>query len=222
MRIRIVLLLTFIVFLSCNGRKQNSIITEESTNLRVGGDCEVGYCELMYLGIPKKINPIDTSAGWSEKGQKLLVTGTVFKNDGFTPAPNVIVYYHHTDADGYYSPRNDKPENQTRHGHIRGWVKTDSNGKYAIYTLRPAPYPNELFPAHIHWLVKEPEIANEYWIDDLVFEDDPLLISFRKQNPYGDRGGSGVAKVTQQGNVQHVKRDIFLGHNIPNYPESGN
>ena len=26
-----------------------------------------------------------------------------------------------------------------RHGHIRGWIKTDDNGNYSIYTIKPAP-----------------------------------------------------------------------------------
>lgn len=207
--------------MGCNGRKQNTLPTATAgqTAIRVGGECETGYCELMYLGMPDKINPTDTSAGWHEKGQKLVVTGTVYQTDGTTPAPEVVVYYHQTDADDYYSPRNDKPENQTRHGHIRGWVKSDANGKYSIYTLRPAPYPNEIFPAHIHWLIKEPTISNEYWVDDLVFEDDPLLLPFQKQNPSEDRGGNGISKVVQRDNIQHVKRDIVLGLNIPDYPE---
>ena len=207
----------------CNGQHQNAKQdTNQNSNkntVRVGGDCEPGYCDLMYLGMPKKINPVDTSAGWYEKGQKLVVTGTVFQIDGKTPTPNVIVYYHHTDNDGYYSPRNDKPENKTRHGHIRGWVKTDRNGKYAIYTIRPAPYPNEELPAHIHWLIKEPDIGNEYWVDDLVFDDDKLLIPFRKNHPLENRGGSGIERILVKDDLQIVEHDFILGLNVPNYPK---
>ncbi len=159
----------------CSGHTQHTgdSGTEQQTQSgRVGGECEAGYCDLIYKGMPEEINSVDTSAGWYEKGEKLMVTGTVFKADGKTPAPDVIVYYHHTDNNGYYSPGNDKPEDQTRHGHIRGWVKTDEKGNYTIYTIRPAPYPGREFPAHIHWLIKEPAIKNEYWVEDLVFDDD--------------------------------------------------
>lgn len=66
----------------CNGQNQNIIkyVNQNSndTNERVGGDCEAGYCDLIYNGMPEKINSVDTSAGWYEKGQKLIVTGTVF------------------------------------------------------------------------------------------------------------------------------------------------
>ena len=169
--------------------------------------------------MPKEIKAEDTSPGWNEKGQKLIVTGTVFKIDGRTPAPNVVIYYHQTDSDGYYSTRNDKPENQTRHGHIRGWVKTDPNGKYTIRTIRPGPYPGREDPAHIHVMVKEPDIANEYWLDDLVFDDDKRLIPFRKRHPASaPRGGSGTLFPLIKGDIQIAEHDIILGLNIPNYP----
>lgn len=206
------------LLLGCN--KQNKSAGQNSTNQadRVGGECEAGYCELMYLGMPKEMNSVDTSAGWFEKGQKLLVTGTVFQIDGKTPAPNVIVYYHQTDNDGYYSPGND-PESQTRHGHIRGWVKTGGDGKYTIYTIRPAPYPNEELPSHIHWLIKEPDIKNEYWVDDVVFEDDALLIPYSRKHPFENRAGSGIVRVSIKDDLQIAEHDFVLGLNIPNYPK---
>lgn len=205
------------LFIGCKSHSQQ----EQGINTsRVGGDCEEGYCELMYVGMPKKINAIDTSAGWYEKGQKLIITGTAFQLDGKTPAPNVIVYYHQTDNNGYYSPGDGSHENNTRHGHIRGWVKTDKNGKYSIYTIRPAPYPNENLPAHIHLIIKEPDIKNEYWIDDLVFDDDKLLIPYRKKYPEtAPRCGSGTLRILLKDSLQIAEHNIILGLNIPNYPK---
>jgi len=208
------------LLVSCNAQTQNDNQNSNSKTNNVGGDCEEGYCELIYLGMPKEIHSVDSSAGWYEKGQKLMVTGTVFQIDGKTPAPNVIVYYHHTDNDGYYSPRNDKPENQTRHGHIRGWVKTDKNGKYTLYTIRPAPYPNEELPAHIHLIIKEPDINKEYWIDDINFDDDKLLLPFlKKHSSEVHRGGSGIVRVLLKDDLQIAEHNIVLGLNIPNYPK---
>jgi len=216
-----------LLLISCDSRGQTptSDRTPEPTRVptdrsaRVGGECEEGYCELMYFGMPKDIGSESTSPGWNEKGQKLIVTGTVFKIDGRTPAPNVVIYYHQTDNDGLYSPRSDRPENQTRHGHIRGWVKTDANGKYTIRTNRPGPYPGREDPAHIHLMVKEPDIANEYWLDDLVFDDDKRLIPFRKKHPASaPRGGSGTLFPLIKGDIQIAEHDIILGLNIPNYP----
>ena len=182
----------------------------------VGGGCD--GCELMYVGMPKVINAIDTSTGWIEKGQRLLLTGTVYKIDGKTPAPNVIIYYWQTDNDGYYSPKNGMDETAKRHGHIRGWVKSDESGKYTIYTIRPTPYPNENIPAHIHTSIKEPNIESEYYIDEFAFDDDKLLTG-EKRKALENRGGSGILRVLISGNLQIAEHDIFLGLNIPNYPE---
>lgn len=214
-----ILLALLTTITSCNGQSRETNKTSYDKTKRVGGECEAGYCELMYAGIPEEINSIDTSAGWYEKGQKLLVTGTVFQIDGRTPESNVIIYYHQTDNDGYYSPRYDKPENQTRHGHIRGWVKTDENGKYEIYTTRPAPYPNTDLPAHIHLMIKEPDIGNEYWIEDINFDDDQLLMPFLKNQSTEKRGGSGIVNVILKDDLQIAEHNIVLGLNIPNYPE---
>lgn len=214
-----ILLVVFNFLISCKEQPKSKPNNSISSSERVGGECEEGYCDLMYLGFPDKINSIDTSAGWFEKGQKLIVSGTAYKLDGKTPAPNVIIYYHHTDNDGYYSPRKDKPENQTRHGHIRGWMKTDNNGKYTLYTIRPAPYPNDSLPSHIHWLIKEPDLKNEYWTDDLMFEDDKLLLPYTKKHKPGNWGGNGIVKTVLKDNVQIAEKNFILGLNIPNYPE---
>lgn len=223
---------TFLALTACNSsnndtpagsmqskNQENNYATTYDSTKRVGGDCEAGYCDLMYKGMPAEINAVDTSAGWYENGQKLVVTGTAFQVDGKTPAPHVIIYYHHTDNDGLYSPQKDNPESQTRHGHIRGWVKTGRDGKYTIYTIRPAPYPGLNQPAHIHWLIKEPDVNNEYWTDDLMFEDDKLLLSFTKENKPKNLGGSGIVQVLSKGNMQFVTHNFILGLNITNYPK---
>ncbi len=89
---------------SCNGQTKTNVTTKKNTNIKtlVGGGCD--GCELMFVGIPKNIKSLDTSAGWLETGQKLLITGTVYKLDGKTPASNVVIYYWQTDNNGYYSP----------------------------------------------------------------------------------------------------------------------
>ena len=215
------IILPFILLLTnCNGKAQQEFPTgtevREQTTGRVGGRCET--CELIYVGMPKSINATDTTAGWQLPGQKLIVTGTVYKADKKTPAPDVILYFWQTDNNGIYANKAGLDPKAERHGYIRGWVMTDKQGKYTIYTNRPASYPNSNAPAHIHMLVKEPTIKNEYYIDDIMFADDPLL-------PKGSRddsdvkGGSGVVKVTSQNGVQKATRDIILGQNIENYPK---
>jgi len=91
-----ILIFSLLNFLtSCNGQtKDNNQTVSNNPTVKsklVGGGCD--GCEIMYVGMPTNISSVDTSAGWTEKGQKLLVTGTVFKLDGKTPAPNVVIYY---------------------------------------------------------------------------------------------------------------------------------
>lgn len=203
---------------SCKGQnpeKANTTQPENQFSKIVGGMCD--GCEIMYEGMPGFINETDTSDGWNEAGQKLIVSGTVFQLDGKTPAPGIILYYWQTDNSGRYSPKPGMTEKARRHGHLRGWVKTDNQGKYSIYTIRPAAYPGERIPQHIHFLVKEPTIKNEYYIDDLYFDDDPFLIEAeRKKLP--QRGGNGIVKTLRNGNIQSAHFNITLGLNIPDYP----
>jgi protocatechuate 3,4-dioxygenase beta subunit len=200
-----VAILLLLISASCQGQQP----------YRIPGRCET--CELMYIGMPSKIPSVDTSVGWKEPGQKLLVSGTVYKLDGKTPAPGVIVYYWQTDNKGLYSPAPNMVKGTERHGHIRGWVKTGADGKYAIYTVKPVPYPNSNNPAHIHILIKEPDIANEYYIDEFVFDDDKFVTRELRDNQ-PKRGGSGILQLKTNGNMQIAKHDIILGLNIPGYP----
>jgi protocatechuate 3,4-dioxygenase beta subunit len=183
----------------------------------VGGGCD--GCELMYVGMPDNISPIDTSAAWHSQEQKLHIAGTVFQSNGQTPAADVIIYYWQTDEKGYYTPREGMDPQARRHGYIRGWVKTDDDGNYSIFTIRPAPYPNSDMPAHIHLSVKEPNIADEYYIDEFVFDDDSLLTA-SKRATMENRGGSGILKVNASADIQYAHHNIILGYNIPDYPKN--
>jgi len=205
------------LLLSCNGQSTSTTKNQTTKGGIVGGPFENG--EFMYIGMPEHIEPVDTSAGWSQQGQKLLVVGTIYKLDGRTPAPNVILYYYHTDINGVYANKKGLDSRVVRHGYIRGWVKSDSNGKYAIYTVRPAPYPNRNFEAHIHPSIKEPNIDKEYYIDEFVFDDDKLLTG-DKRKKLPNRGGSGILRVFKKGELQIAEHNIILGLNIPNYPET--
>lgn len=207
------------ILLSCNGQtkrsRPDSKTKSENVSI-VGGPFENG--EFMYIGMPDKIRSVDTSAGWTQNGQKLLVTGTIYKIDGKTPAPDVILYYYHTDINGVYANKKGLDPRVIRHGYIRGWVKSDAQGKYAIYTVRPAPYPETNFEAHIHPSIKEPNNINEYYIDEFVFDDDKLLTG-EKRRKLPNRGGSGILRVFKKGDLQIAEHNIVLGLNIPNYPE---
>jgi protocatechuate 3,4-dioxygenase, beta subunit len=181
---------------------------------RIGGSFE--NSEYLYYGMPANLSSSDTSPGWSLNGQKLIVSGTMYRRDGKTPAPGVILYYYHTDLNGLYVDGLGLDRRALRHGYIRGWIKSDANGAYTIRTVRPAPYPKESIPAHIHLAVKEPDL-NEYYIDDLVFDDDKLLTTDLRRK-MENRGGSGVLRLLVSGDTQIAEHDLILGLNVPDYP----
>lgn len=164
----------------------------------------------------------DTSPGWTQVGPKILLTGTIYQADGRTPASDVVLYYYQTDIDGRYRHRPDQsrsmpPDELGRtHGWIRGWVKTGPDGRYAIYTVRPGAYPTNDEPAHIHATIKEPDLP-EYYIDDFVFDDDPLLTT-RVRLRMEQRCGSGILRLVRRDEVLVGERDILLGQNVPGHP----
>lgn len=180
----------------------------------VGGGCE--GCEGMFEGMPKQLAAETTVPAPGEPGEPLEISGTIFKADGRTPAPGVILYVYHTDARGLYEPAPGATGWTKRHGHLRGWMKTDARGQYKFQTIKPAPYPGRTIPAHIHPTIKEPD-KNEYYLDEYRFGDDPLLTAQERAREE-KRGGSGIIKLTKNSQGVWVgRRDIVLGQNIPNY-----
>ncbi len=174
----------------------------------------------IYYAMPANIDSKDTSPGWQLNGQKLHVTGTVFHNDGKTPAPNILMYYYQTDPEGKYVHKEGEvrsmPPNRLgqTHGYIRGWVKTDADGRYSIRTIRPGVYPSRTEASHIHVYVKEPDLVEPYYIDNFVFNDDKLLTE-QKRKRLENRGGSGVLQLVEKDGFYLGERDIILRLNIP-------
>lgn len=188
-----------------NGRASTSVI---------GGGCD--GCEGIYENMPQQLSWDTSLTSAAEPGERMEISGIIYQLDGQTPASNVILYIYHTDAKGFYSPAPNMTGLARRHGHLRGWIKTGANGEYKFATIRPAPYPKADIPAHIHPIVKEPD-KNEYYIDEYVFDDDPLLTN-EKRAKLENRGGSGIVHLTRSSEGTWIgKRNIVLGLNIPNY-----
>lgn len=195
--------------ISCNGQSPKLSKSDKP----VGGACE--GCEAVFEFGERDLNPVDTLTGFMFSDPKLKLFGKVYQKDGKTPAGGVILYIYHTDRTGVYPRKGNETGWGKRHGYLRGWVKTDESGNYAFYTFRPAAYQDRSEPAHIHLTVKEPG-KTAYYLDDFLFEDDPLLTPEKKQS-FPQRGGSGVFLPIYQDGIFQIKRDIVLGINIPDY-----
>lgn len=212
------------LFLACGGNPsaQNPGNSVDSVEKRasgpVGGGCD--GCELMFEDMPEEISNVATMPDWASVPNPLIITGTVWSSTGQEPQEGVILYFWQTDEKGLYQPSVDQKGPGRRHGAHRAWAKTGPDGRYILKTIRPAPYPSLTMPAHIHISVKEPEIEDEYYTDDIVFADDPLVTPEYKEKAQ-NRAGNGIIQLTldHDEGIWEGRRDFFLGKNIPNYPK---
>lgn len=122
---------------------------------------------------PAQLSSRGRIAPANEPGTPLVISGFVVAADGKTPAPGVVVYAYHTDNDGLYTRTGASEEIGENNPRLRGWVKTDQQGRFEFTTIKPAPYPHRNVPAHIHvqaWGAGYPR----QWFD-VEFKGDPLL-----------------------------------------------
>ena len=210
-------LILLIALISFTGSSQSNIQKNKASQKVVGGTCE--GCEAIYESpvLFEKLSYADTLPGFNEPGPKIKISGVVFKNDGKTPAKDVIMYVYHTDQSGRYSQKGNESGWGKRHGYIRGWMKTNERGEYTFYTLRPAAYPQRNDPQHIHVTIKETD-KNGYSIDAYQFDDDPLLTK-SERSKLKNYGGDGIIQLKLVNGIWEAKRNIILGLNVDNYPE---
>src|SRR5688572_14348078 len=101
-----IMFFSMIIHLSCSQAPR-----KKEADKIVGDGCE--GCEAVSEYGNKTLNAIDTLPDFDEQGPKILVTGTIFKRDGRTPAKNVILYIYHTNQQGIYQAK----------GNEKGWAK---------------------------------------------------------------------------------------------------
>jgi Dioxygenase len=184
----------------------------------VGTPCE--GCDAVFIGMPASVGVEGRLAPAGEPGVPMLLQGTV-SNAAGQPAAGIIVYAYQTDAKGVYPSAPSLPGSASRHGRLRAWARTDAQGSYRFATIRPAGYPNTDIPEHIHLHVIEPGRCT-YYIDDVLFEDDPRLTPRQRAAHEHGRGGSGIVRPTRDASgTWQARRDIRLGAGIGDYGQCG-
>ncbi|MCF7568603.1 hypothetical protein L3X37_09520 [Sabulilitoribacter arenilitoris] len=160
----------------------------------------------------KKLNSVDTIPDFAYRTSKLKITGTIYENDGKTPAKNILLFIHQANENGNFEL---KKHNKKRYVKHRGWVRTDENGRYTFYTFIPGKYmfDNEL--TQILPIIKEPN-KTEYKIESFVFDNDPLLTKscrskIEQTNP------NRILKLDKKEGLFVANRDIILGKELEIY-----
>lgn len=116
---------------------------------------------------PDVIERVGRIAPPAEPGEPLRILGTAWLEDRKTPARGAVIFAYQTDAEGLYH----EPRAST--WRLRGWTRTDANGRFEFHTIRPGSYPNSRIAAHVHFTMEAPGLPRR-WTADLEFADDPL------------------------------------------------
>jgi len=167
-------------------------------------DCE--WCGAQDA--PNDLSSVMVIPGPDEPGERIVLRGRVFEADGRTPAPGVLMYAYHTDATGVYRTEGGETGNGRRHGVLRGWLRTDEDGRYEIRTIKPGVYPSRTEAAHIHVTLTPPG-AEEDWVPSFLFEGDELITpAERRSSERAGRFGFIVELEPGEGGVLVGERDL--------------
>lgn len=145
---------------------------QEFADNSVLSDADYKKRSAIYDYSEANLNNVDSIPDFSEKAEKLKITGTIYQSDGVTPAKDVILYIFQPDENGNYQMERDA--NRKRYVHHRAWIKTDADGKYTFYTFMPGKLFRTKELKQIHRIIKEPGKA-EQELAPFFFNDDPLI-----------------------------------------------
>lgn len=208
-----IIFLTFALLYSCSDGKQN-ISVQGKENVNLSDTCGDGDAntECCFVHMPEEVNSIIKIAHENEPGNRILIKGKILMNDSLTPIQDVFIYAYHTDNNGYYSKKGNEKGVHKFHGRLHGWGKTDAFGNFEISSIKPARYPENRFPAHIHAVLKIPGKI-PFYINDFVFKDDALVNESYVNSLYAP-GGSGVIELKKNAeNILTGERIIILDLN---------
>jgi protocatechuate 3,4-dioxygenase beta subunit len=167
----------------------------------------VGYALCGSCTVPKDVSSEVTLVPKDEPGERMILSGRIYKEDGVTPASGVTLFLYQTDAGGYYH----RPKEDVFAPRLRGWLRTGMDGRYEIRTVKPAP---EVLasdePAHIHVQIFGQGIP-EYFLREFWFEGDPHIKSNEREQLSKLATYSPIIRLTKdKDGVSVGRRDIRL------------
>ena len=180
-----------------------SMLVDAINHRRPAGATETTVLGPFYVqGPPEFVHGADVSGAMT--GLKLHVAGTVAALDG-TPIAGAIVDIWHADAEGFY----DVQQSDDLSGRAR--FRTDQDGRFQFWTIRPAAYPiphdgpvgqmlehqgrHPYRPAHVHFMIAAPGYetlvthvfaeGDDYLDSDVVFGVKDSIIRPYTEHPAG-------------------------------------
>ncbi|MBT8324789.1 MAG: hypothetical protein KJO96_05765 [Winogradskyella sp.] len=157
----------------------------------------------------------DTIPEFNQKQQQLKLQGIIYENDGVTPAKDVILYISHADEDGDFDVVKKDGKRYVTH---RGWVKTDSDGRYTFYTFIPGNDRTYNQLQEIYPLVKAPGKA-VYEVPSFLFDSDPLLSKYCRKRMAKKDDITRILKTKEEQGILVATRNIILPTTQPNTKE---
>ena len=140
-----------------------------------------------------------------EPGESLVISGVVFQADGRTPLRSASVYVYQTDARGYYAPDNARASDNPR---LRGYLRTDAQGRYEYRTVKPGSYPGTRNPGHIHYHVSAPGYRERVF--EIVFEGDTLIPDQWRRDAANPESGVAIVRLDPAGNGKRGSQNVIL------------
>jgi protocatechuate 3,4-dioxygenase beta subunit len=127
---------------------------------------------------PARIASVERIAPASEPGIPFTVRAVVLDASG-KPQPGVEVFAYQTDQHGIYAaPGAADP------WRLKGWAVTDAQGRFEFQTIRPAAYPSNTVPGHIHLSFATKCCGRQ--LSEVMFDDDPLVTPAVRQRQSAD------------------------------------
>jgi protocatechuate 3,4-dioxygenase beta subunit len=154
---------------------------------------------------PAALTSTSRIAPESEAGVPLVIHGRAFEADRRTPLAGAIVFAYHTDREGLY----DRPGTPAHSWRLRGWAKTDAEGRFEFRTIRPGAYPGRSIAEHVHLTVFTPA-GDRYHAGELNFADDKFVSAADRTASERDGEFGTVRPVRREGGAQHVEVRIRL------------